>query len=58
MELDHDPTAFAAMIDWTNSEFGRFRLQFNRESLAADEHDNQIMLQYIMSLGAHPAHTF
>ena len=58
MELDHDPTAFAAMIDWTNSEFGRIRLQYNRESLAADEHDNQIMLQYIMSLGAHPAHTF
>ena len=58
MDLDHDPTGFAAMIDWTNSEFGRFRLQYNRESLAADEYDNQIMLQYIMSLGAHPAHTF
>ena len=58
MEIGHDPTAVAAMIDWTNSEFGRLRLQYNRETLANDEHDNQIMLQYIMSLGAHPAHTF
>ena len=58
MEIDHDPTAVAAMIDWTNSEFGRLRLQYNRETLAEGEHDNQVMLQYIMSLGAHPAHTF
>ena len=58
MELDHDPSAFAAMIDWTNSEFSRLRLQYTRESLAEDEHDDQIILQYIMSLGAHPAHTF
>ena len=58
MELGHDPVAVAAMIDWTNSEFSRLRLQYNRETLAEDEHDNQIMLQYIMSLGAHPAHTF
>ena len=58
MELDHNPTAIAAMIDWTNSEFSRIRLQFTRESFAEDEHDNQVMLQYITSLGAHPAHTF
>ena len=58
MEIDHNPTAVAAMIDWTNSEFSRLRLQYSRESLAGDEHDSQIMLQYIMSLGAHPAHTF
>ena len=58
MELDHDPAAVAAMIDWTNSEFSRLRLQYSRETLTGDEHDDQIMLQYIMSLGAHPAHTF
>ena len=58
MELERDPTAFSAMVDWSNSEFSRLRLQFNRESFAEDEHDNQLMLQYIMSLGAHPAHTF
>ena len=58
MELDHDPSAFAAMIDWTNSEFSRLRLQYTRESLSEDEHDDQIILQYVTSLGAHPAHTF
>ena len=58
MELERDPTAFSAMVDWSNSEFSRLRLQFNRESFAEDGHDNQLMLQYIMSLGAHPAHTF
>ena len=58
MELERDPTALALMLDWSNSEFSRIRLQFNRESFAEDEHDNQILLQYIMSLGAHPAHTF
>jgi len=58
MELERDPTAVAAMLDWTNSEFSRVRLQFNRESVGEDGHDDQIMLQYIMSLGAHPAHTF
>ena len=58
MELGHDPAAVAAMVDWTNSEFSRLRLQYSRETLAEGERDNQIMLQYIMSLGAHPAHTF
>lgn len=58
MELERDPTAIAAMLDWTNSEFSRIRLQFNRESFVKHDDDNQILLQYIMSLGAHPAHTF
>ena len=56
--LDHDPSALAFMFDWTNSEFSRLRLQYNRESLGDGERDDQIMLQYIMSLGAHAAHTF
>ena len=56
--LDHDPSALALMFDWSNSEFSRVRLQYNRESLGDGEHDDQIMLQYIMSLGAHAAHTF
>ena len=57
-ELDHDPYTVSAMADWTNSEFGRIRLQYNRESLSDHEDDDQIILQYIMSLGAHAAHTF
>ena len=58
MELDRNPRAVSAMIDWTNSEFSRLRLQYSREDLAQGERDDQIVLQYIMSLGAHPAHTF
>ena len=57
-ELGRDPCAVAVMADWTNSEFGRIRLQFNREALAAGERDDQVILQYVMSLGAHAAHTF
>ncbi len=57
-EPEHDPSTISVMGDWTNSEFGRIRLQFNRESLNPDETDNQVYLQYIMSLGAHAAHAY
>ena len=58
LELDHEPVAYAAMADWTNSEFSRVRLQYNREEIEEGEPDDQILFQYIMSLGAHAAHTF
>jgi len=45
------------MLDWSNSEFSRFRLQFNRDRSNA-EPDNQLFLQYIFSLGSHGAHSF
>lgn len=54
----HNPQAFALMTDWTNSEFSRVRLQYNREELADNQNDNQFLLQYIMSIGAHGAHKF
>lgn len=54
----HDPWAASAMVDWTNSEFSRVRMQYNREELAEDQEDNQFILQYIMSLGAHGAHSY
>ena len=56
--LGHDPWAASLMADWTNSEFGRIRLQYNREELSAGAADNQFLLQYVMSLGAHAAHTY
>jgi hypothetical protein len=55
---NHDPKSYTAMIDWTNSEFSRIRLQYNREELSKNNQDNQIMLQYVMSFGAHSAHKF
>lgn len=60
-ELDsegHDPYINSVMADWTNSEFSRVRLQFNLDKSVQNETDNQVMLQYIMSFGAHGAHKF
>ena len=54
----YDPQAYSAMLDWTNSEFSRVRLQYNREELSRGQDDNQVMMQYIMSLGAHGAHKY
>lgn len=54
----HDPKATAIMADWTNSEFSRLRLQYNHEELSDNQNDDQIMVQYIMSLGAHGAHKY
>ncbi len=54
----HDPDTISVMGDWTNSEFGRIRLQYNREELSSGADDNQLLLQYIMSIGAHGAHAY
>lgn len=54
----NNPQAFALMGDWSNSEFSRIRLQYNREELTQDQDDNQFILQYIMAIGAHPAHAY
>jgi hypothetical protein len=54
----HDPTRGSVMLDWSNSEFSRLRLQYNRDESRADVTDNQWYLQYVMSLGAHGAHGY
>jgi hypothetical protein len=45
------------MLDYSHTEFSRFRVQYNRDESYAVA-DNQWYLQYIMSLGAHGAHRF
>lgn len=54
----HDPWNATLMADWSRSEFSRVRAQVGREESARGEEDDQFILQYIMSLGAHPAHSF
>ena len=54
---DLTPRRYSAMIDYSTSEFGRFRLQYNRDEARPDP-DNQIILQYTVSLGAHGAHQY
>ncbi|MBC8007114.1 MAG: hypothetical protein H7X76_03605 [Prolixibacteraceae bacterium] len=55
---ENDPKRTTAMVDFSPSEFSRFRLQFARDEARFNETDNQVFLQYIMSLGAHGAHKF
>jgi hypothetical protein len=54
----HDPKRNTAMLDYSPSEFTRFRLQFARDDSGIGATDNQLFLQYIFSLGAHGAHAF
>jgi len=55
---ENDPKRSTAMIDFSPSEFSRFRLQFARDEARFNEADNQVFLQYVMSLGTHGAHKF
>jgi hypothetical protein len=54
----YNPTRQTVMVDWSPSEFSRVRLQLARDYSRMGEPDNQIFLQYIVSLGAHGAHKF
>lgn len=52
-----NPSRWSAMLDWTPSEFSLVRLQYNRDKSYEDA-DDQLFLQYVMSLGAHGAHSY
>ena len=52
------PQRHSLMADWSLDEFSRLRLQFARDKSMQGVTDNQVTLQYIMSLGAHGAHKF
>lgn len=55
---DFTPKRLTAMIDWSPSEFSRFRLQYEQDKSQQYVTDNQWYLQYILSLGTHGAHKF
>ena len=54
----HDPTRHTAMLEFNPSSFSRLRLQLAADKSRVGVTDNQILLQYIHSLGAHGAHRF
>lgn len=54
----HDPKRNTAMLDYSPSEFTRFRLQWAHDNSGIGGTDNQIFLQYIFSMGTHGAHSF
>jgi len=51
------PKRTSVMLEWLPSEFSRVRLQYNRDD-SYEKTDNQLLLQYTMSLGSHGAHQF
>lgn len=55
---DHRPRRTSAMLDWSLSEFSRWRVQINDDRARPGVSDTQVYLQYQMSLGAHGAHGF
>ncbi len=55
---NYKPQRNTVMMDWNPSEFSRVRLQFAQDKTRPDATDNQVWVQYIMSLGAHGAHKF
>jgi hypothetical protein len=63
-QLDPGPAASftpkrqSVMLDYSPSEFSRLRLQFSQSRLVPDITDNQVFVQYILSLGAHGAHRY
>jgi hypothetical protein len=54
----YSPSRATVMVDWSPSEFSRLRLQLARDKASSGAPDNEIYLQYIMSLGTHAAHAF
>ncbi len=55
---DYRPKRATAMVDYSWSEFSRVRLQYAQDKSMAGITDNQWIVQYIMSLGAHGVHKF
>jgi hypothetical protein len=54
----YSPTRTSAMVDYSLTEFSRLRLQIANDQAQPGRSDHQLFLQYIMSLGAHGAHTY
>lgn len=52
------PKRSSVMVDYSPSEFSRLRLQVAQSRTQPDVTDNQLFLQYILSLGAHGAHRY
>ena len=52
------PTRLTWMADYNASEFSRIRLQLAHDNTRQGLADNQLFVQYIMSMGAHGAHQY
>ena len=52
------PKRSSVMLDWSPSEFSRVRLQLAQSKTQPGITDNELFVQYILSLGAHGAHKY
>jgi hypothetical protein len=52
------PSKNTAMLDWSPSEFTRWRFQLAQDRARPGASDTQWLIQYQMSLGAHGAHSY
>jgi hypothetical protein len=55
---DYDPKRISWMLDYSPSEFSRIRLQLSSDKSQQEATDNQVFIQYQMSLGAHGGHKY
>ena len=55
---NYKPKRNTVMVDWNPSEFSRVRLQFAQDKTRPETTDNQVWLQYVVSMGTHGAHKF
>ena len=53
----HSPKRSTLMLDYSHSEFSRIRFQYAKDNSYNDS-DDLFFVQYIMTLGAHGAHSF
>ncbi len=54
----YTPTRTTLMLDYSPSEFSRLRVQVANDQSRQGLKDNQLFVQYMMSLGAHGAHSY
>ncbi len=48
---------YSAMVDFSTSEFGRFRTQYNFDQ-SRPQNDHQLIFQYTVSFGSHGGHQY
>ena len=58
VNVDYNPQRISWMVDYNPSEFSRIRLQLSQDKSRQEATDNQVFIQYQMSLGAHGAHKY
>lgn len=56
-DFGYSPEQHSLMLDWSNSEFSRIRLQVDHNKLD-DKQESVWILQYVAAFGAHGAHSF